>query len=159
MEESSTSAEMNYMKGDEGAFFDTNILAYAFDESDEKRRTPCEKLVRAGFEGEANCYVSNQALSELYVVLTRHVGRPLSKEKATLIVYGLIDSSKWSKVNYTHLTVKRALEDQKTISAPFWDILIAETMRDAGVRTLYTENEKDFRKIPWIHVKNPLKVQ
>ena len=29
-------------------------------------------------------------------------------------------------------------------------------MREARVTTLYTENEKDFRKIPWIEVKNPL---
>src|SRR5208283_5667218 len=138
------------MKGDEGAFFDTNILAYAFDESDENRRRPCEKLVRSGFQGDASCYVSNQVLSELYVVITRHVRRPLSKEKARTIVCGFVDSSKWKKINYNHLTVKRTLEDMKLINISFWDILIAETMRDAGVTTIYTENERDFGKIPWV---------
>ena len=144
------------MKGDEGIFFDTNILAYAFDESDEKRRAPCEKLVRSGFQGEANCYVSNQVLSELYVVLTRRVGKLLSREKAATIVSGLIDSPKWNKIDYSHLTVKRALDDLRTINSSFWDILIAETMRDAGVTRIYTENEKDFTKFPWIHVENPI---
>jgi predicted nucleic acid-binding protein len=38
---------------------------------------------------------------------------------------------------------------------PFWDIMIAETMKEAGVRDLYTENEKDFLEIPWIRVVNP----
>ena len=137
-------------------FFDTNVLAYAFDESDEKRKKPCEKLVKAGFQGDAICYISNQVLGELFIVLTRHVTKPLSKEKASLIVRGLTDSTKWNKINYTHLTVKRVSDDLQTINTPFWDILISETMREAGVKTLYTENEKDFRKIPWIQVRNPM---
>ena len=85
------------MKGDVPAFLDTNILAYAFDESDAERKERCEKLVRAGFEGDAHFYVSNQVLSELFVVLTRHAKRPLSREKAGVIVGGLLDSSKWTK--------------------------------------------------------------
>jgi predicted nucleic acid-binding protein len=148
---------MNYMKGKEIAFVDTNILAYAFDESDEKLRGPCASLVRDGFQGDAEYYISNQVLSELFVVLTKYVGRPLSKERATLVVSGFIDSSRWRKLNYSHLTVKRAMLDLQTINSSFWDMLIAETVRDAGIRTVYTENEKDFRKIPWIQVKNPLK--
>jgi len=144
------------MKGKETTFVDTNILAYAFDESDEERRASCADVVRAGFQGEAEYYISNQVLSELFVVLTRHVGKPISKERAALIVSCFIDSSRWKKVNYTHLTVKRALQDLENINTSFWDILIAETARDAGVRLFLTENEKDFRKISWIHVKNPL---
>lgn len=137
-------------------FFDTNVLAYAFDESDEKRRKSCADLVRAGFQGEIGCCVSNQILSELFVVLTKHIGKPLPREKASVIVNGLIDSSKWTKINYTDLTVRRALEDLQNINTSFWNILIAETMREVGVRTLYTENVRDFKNIPWIEIKNPL---
>lgn len=144
------------MKGDGAAFIDTNILAYAFDESDEKRRRPCVEIVRAGFQGETTYYLSNQVLSELFVVLTKHVGKPLSKEKAAVIVSGFADSSKWRKLNYTHLTIKRAMQDLQTISTSFWDILIAETMRETGIKRVYTENEKDFAKIPWIQIENPL---
>ena len=147
---------MNSMKGSEEAFFDTNILAYAFDESDERRKEKCEAVVRAGFQGDNVCHVSNQILGELFVVLTRHARRPLSKEKAAVIVNGFVDSSKWIKINYTHLTVKRALLDLENINTSFWDLLIAETMRDAKVRTIYTKNERDFGKIPWVRVVNPL---
>ena len=147
---------MNCMKDNEIGFVDTNILAYAFDESDEKRRGPCESLVKAGFQGDAEYYISNQVLSELFVVLTKYVGKPLSKERAAVVVSGF-DSSRWRKLNYTHLTVKRAMQDLQTINASFWDMLIAETARDGGIRTVYTENEKDFKKIPWIQIKNPLK--
>jgi predicted nucleic acid-binding protein len=139
------------------SFFDTNILAYAFDESDERRRKPCADLVRAGFQGEIDCCVSNQILSELFVALTRHIGKPLPREKASVIVGGFIDSPKWTKTNYTHLTVKRAFEDLQSIgSGSFWNLLIAETMKEAGVRTLYTENVRDFKNITWIDVNNPV---
>ena len=47
--------------------------------------------------------------------------------------------------------------DDGTINASFWDVLIAVTMRDSGVTRLYTENETDFRKIPWVEVLNPLR--
>ena len=96
-------------------------------------------------------------LGELFVVLTKRVGKPLPKEKASTIVLALADSSKWNEINYTHLTVKCALEDMRAINASFWEILIAETMRDAGVTKIYTENEKDFKKIPWIRIENPIK--
>jgi len=33
--------------------------------------------------------------------------------------------------------------------------MIAEMTKEAGVKTLYPENEKDFRKIPWVKVVNP----
>ena len=147
------------MKGstsEQAIFLDTNILAYAFDESEPRRKVKCEAVVRAGFLGDNMCHVSNHVLSELFVVLTRHARRPLSKEKAAVIVNGFVDSSKWIKVNYTHLTVKRALYDLENINTPFWDLLIAETMRDAKVRTIYTENERDFAKIPWVRAVNPL---
>ncbi len=142
-------------EGDKRAVLDTNILAYAYDKSDPKRRKICERLVRSGFEGESPYCVSSQVLGELYVVLTRNVAKPLPKEEASLIVDAFVDSPKWGKLNYSHLTVKHALEDLRTINTSFWDIMIAETMKEAGVGTLYTENEKDFRKIPWVKVVNP----
>jgi len=138
-------------------FFDTNIIAYAFDRSDEKKREPCQRLVRLGFQGDLSACISNQVLGELFLVLTKKVGRPLSKKVAGTIVRGFIDSPRWKKLNYTHLTVGRALADARTINAFFWDALIAATMRDSGATRLYTENEADFRKIPWVDVLNPLR--
>jgi predicted nucleic acid-binding protein len=142
---------------DQGTFFDANILAYAFDDSEASRREKCTSLVRSGFQGDAVCLVSNQVLSELFVVLTKHAKKPLPKEKAGIIVNGFVDSSKWIKINYTHLTVKRALIDLEAMNVPFWDLLIAETMREARIRTIYTENERDFAKIPWVEVVNPIR--
>ena len=137
-------------------FVDTNILAYAFDQSEKKKRKICEKLVRDTFQGESNSYLSGQVLGELFVVLTKKVANPLSKEKASTIVSGFINSSRWKKINYDHTTVRRALIDAETINISFWDLLIAETMKDAGVNVLLTENIKDFDKVRWIKTINPI---
>ena len=73
-------------------FFDTNVIAYAFDRSDERKRQRCQRLVRLGFEGDLSSCLSNQVLGELFQVLTKKVGRPLSKKVAGTIVRGFIDS-------------------------------------------------------------------
>ena len=138
-------------------FFDTNVIAYAFDRSDERKRQPCQRLVRLGFQDDLSSCISNQVLGELFLFLTKKVVRPLTRKVAGTIVRGFIDSPRWKKLNYSHLTVRRALEDAGTINASFWDLLISETMRESGVTRLYTENETDFRKIPWVEVLNPLR--
>ena len=178
MVESNTNVEMSFMSDDDESvgiadegensdaasatssiFVDTNILAYAYDRSEKRKHGICQKLVRDAFEGESttNLCLSNQILGELFVVLTGKVARPLTKEHASTIVRGYIDSPKWKKVNYDHSTVRRVLDDKATIrNTPFWDLLIAETMKDAGVDTLYTENTKDFQRVPWVKAINPV---
>ena len=37
----------------------------------------------------------------------------------------------------------------------FWDTLIVATMLEAGVSTIYTENEKDFSSFEMIKTINP----
>ncbi len=137
-------------------FVDTNILAYAYDQSEKRKRRICSELVRTAFEGESNAYVSNQILGELFLVLTKKVAKPLSKEKASTIVRGLIDSQKWKKVTYDHSTIRKVLDDVHNLNVPFWDLLIAETMKDTGVTLLYTKNTKDFSEIPWVSAVNPV---
>ena len=99
---------------------------------------------------------SPTGIGELFQSLDEEGGEAVVKVAGT-IVRGFIDSPRWKKLNHSHLTVRRALDDVGTISASFWDVLIAETMRDSGVTRLYTENETDFRKIPWVEVLNPLR--
>ncbi len=111
-EESSTNTGMSYMSGetnDDIPFFvDTNILAYAYDQSEKKKRKICGKIVRAAFQGESNSYLSNQILGELFIVLTNKVAKPFSKEKACAVLRGFIDSPKWNKANYDHTTIRRS---------------------------------------------------
>jgi predicted nucleic acid-binding protein len=142
----------------EKAMFDTNILVYAYDVSDPEKREKCKRLVEEVFSGERLGVVSNQILGELFVVLTEEIRNPLSAEEAGLIVDGIIESKNWAKVNYNSETVKRAIETSKKLNIHFWDTVIGETMLENNIFVIFTENEKDFNKIPKIKVINPLKV-
>ncbi|MDG7008030.1 MAG: hypothetical protein JRN06_07275 [Nitrososphaerota archaeon] len=136
-------------------FFDTNIIAYAFDRSERAKRLVCKELVDMVFSGESPGALSNQVLAELFVVLTQKVGKAVSKAKAGAIVRGLLDSSTWSKLDCDSGTVARAAADSATMPNHFWVLLIAETMRDGGVGRIYTENVSDFQGVPWIEAVNP----
>ena len=140
----------------DSVFVDTNILAYAFDTSDPAKRQVCKKLVGDAFRGTAVCAVSNQVLAELFVVLTQKIAKPLSRAEAGTIVKGFADSQAWTKLTYDSETVSRASATAAGAPNQFWDLLIAETMREGGVRRIFTENVRDFREMAWIEAVNPL---
>ncbi len=137
--------------------FDTTVLVYAFDESYPRERAVCKRLVNSVFLGEAKGVITNQILGELFTVLTQKIEKPLNTDDAELIVTSLIESEKWVKANYDHKTVKAAIMAVKLSKTSFWDTLIAETMKQNGIAKIYTENEKDFERIPGIEPINPLK--
>lgn len=137
--------------------FDTTTLAYAYDESYPKERGICKNLVDKVFNGELAGVVTNQILGELFNVLTSKIEKPVDAERAEIIVKSLIESAQWEKINYTYETVEKAINTLKTSKSHFWDTVIAETMKENGIVKIYTENEKDFKKIPGIVVINPLK--
>jgi predicted nucleic acid-binding protein len=130
---------------------------YAYDESEKEKRQIAEKLVESVFSGEAKGVISNQVLSELFYVLTEKINRTLSKEVAAKITRKYVLSDKWEKLDYTSLTALNAALSSSYYNTPFWDALIAETMKENEIAQILTENEKDFKAIPGIKVINPFK--
>ncbi|MBI5553956.1 MAG: PIN domain-containing protein, partial [Candidatus Diapherotrites archaeon] len=90
-------------------FLDTNILVYAFDQSDESKYGVAKRIVSDIMEGKRKGVISNQILGELFTVLTSKVRAPLSRETAQSILNGLIDSPHWRKIKYSVQTVQRAV--------------------------------------------------
>jgi len=140
---------------DEIILMDTNLLVYAYDTFDRKKHDKCKTLVEDTFKGERRLAVSNQILSEMFYVLTQKLKNPLSLDDAYAIVFGIIDSANWIKINYSHETVKKALMIVKNQNASFWDSLIVATALENGITKIYTENTKDF-KMPDAQAINPL---
>lgn len=138
-------------------FFDTNILVYAYDVSEIEKQKKCASLMEKVFEGKTIGIVSNQVLGELFKGLTENIEMPLSLENAELIIKDIIQSDRWVKINYDAETIKKAIVTVKSFKVPFWDALIAETIKENGINKICTENEKDFKKISGIKVVNPLK--
>lgn len=138
-------------------FFDTTILVYAHDEFEPKKRQICKELSDEVFEGRKIGIVSNQVLAELFSVLTTKMRKPIDAGIAEKIVQNFIESENWIKINYDEKTVKVAMFTSRNNNTTFWDSLIAETMKENGITKIYTENEKDFKKISGIRIINPLK--
>jgi predicted nucleic acid-binding protein len=80
-------------------------------------------------------------------------------DRAGEIVREILDSPKWRVLDRRNETVTRAIGLVKCQRVPFWDALIAACMLEHGVRTIVTENERDFKRIPGITVVNPFKAR
>ncbi len=138
-------------------FIDTSVLVYAFDKSEQAKHETASKLVRDMFERGEKGAISAQVLLELYNVLTRSISDPLSPADASSIVYKFFEAAGWIKLDYNTLIARRAVTIAAERKTKIWDTLIAETMKENGIDTIITENEKDFKKIPGIKVINPFK--
>ena len=136
---------------------DTNILIYAYDESEPGKREKCKKIVEKLLSGETKAVVSSQILAEFYNALTRKIENPVENEKALTIVQSFIRAENIIKIDYCFKTVEKAIKKSINCNAHFWDALIAETMLENQVFTIFTENEKDFSKIKQIRVINPVR--
>ncbi|MBS3098958.1 PIN domain-containing protein [Candidatus Pacearchaeota archaeon] len=136
-------------------FFDTNILVYAYDFSENEKREKCWKIIKSVFEGEKEGYISNQILAELFYVLTKNMRKQVPIDDINDILLSLLDSHNWKKINYNHLTIKRAMHLSEKYKMHFWDALICATMLENNIFSIYTENEKDFKKIPGLKAINP----
>ena len=141
---------------DELALIDTNILIYAYDESEPEKKAKCKEIVERILTGKARAAVSNQVLAELYNGLTGKIEFPLKKEDAFIIVESFLKSGNMIKINYDSQTVAKAIAASIKYKMHFWDALIAATMLENQLFKIFTENEKDFGKIEHIKAINPL---
>ena len=135
---------------------DTSILVYAYNKSEKEKRGRCINLIKSIFNNEREAFITNQILAELFSVLALKIEKPIPTEKADLIIDSIIKSNNWNKINYTHITIKKAIDLLKSFKIPFWDSLIVATMLENDIFCIYTENTKDFKKVPRLKVINPL---
>lgn len=142
---------------DDLEFFDTNVIAYAFDVNEHKKRQIAAQLLLEVSREKRKGVISNQILFELFLILTRKLKKPLTKIEAINMVLGFIKSDQWRKVDYSHRTIEYALDLVHKHNTSFVDAVIASTALENGVTKIYTENEKDFKKISGIKVINPFR--
>ncbi len=135
---------------------DSNIIAYAYDDSEPKKRDRCLEIIRGVFNNQREGYVTNQILGELFYTLTKNFRQPVSIENAQLIVSSIIKSESWKKINYNCETVDKAIDLIKKFNVPFWDALIAATMIENNVFSIYTENVNHFKRVTMLKAINPL---
>ncbi len=142
----------------EDRLLDTNVLVYAYDASETRRREIAKGLVDDVWSAGGGV-VTLQNLSEFFFAVTRKVQKPVPVVDAKTIVSDILRSSRWVVIDRNAGTVVKAMDIVETTRAPFWDVLIGACMLEHGIKVIVTENEKDFKGIPGITVVNPFRTR
>lgn len=130
---------------------DTNILIYAVQKYDSKHIKAVDVIDQLSAKSEI--VLSIQNIVEFSRVLTEKSKPPLDQEIVIQHIYQFLAFSELIK--YSENEVIRALSISKDYEIHFFDALIVATMQENGISDILTENTRDFKKIPWLNVKNP----
>lgn len=127
------------------AFFDTNVLIYAFS-TDVRKAAAAQVLLAAGGR------TSVQVFNEFANVCRRKLGLEWKEIDARIAALSaLIDPP--SPLTLQIHDGARALARDAGLS--FYDALIVEAARQAGVETLYSEDMQNGRRFDRLVIRNP----
>ncbi|MGF1545707.1 MAG: PIN domain-containing protein [Thiotrichales bacterium] len=136
------------------AFFDTNVLVYAFDKSEPEKQAVAKSLIRQ-FGGDGQLVVSTQVLQELYVTLSKMGKQTFSAEDAGEIVN---DFAEFTLVQVDKTMIASAMKRHQGKAFSFWDSLIVEAALQANCQLLFSEDMQDGRQLGALLLQNPFKV-
>jgi len=126
------------------AFFDTNVLVYAFLDT-AKRRRALEVLSLGGL-------ISAQVLNEFTQVARNKRQRSWAEIEAAVIVIRMQFPDVAPLTAETHAAGLALARDH---GQSFYDALIVATALEAGCDTLYSEDLQDGRRFPGLVIVNP----
>jgi predicted nucleic acid-binding protein len=134
------------------AFLDTNILVYAVDEAEPRKRDAARRLLGANDHEFA---LSTQVLGEFYVVATRRLAAPVAEDVAAAAIDLL---SRLPTVSVDPALVRDAIELSRSAQVSYWDGLILAAAARGGCRRLLTEDLNDGQTIGSVRIENPFLV-
>ncbi|MBI2148587.1 PIN domain-containing protein [Candidatus Woesearchaeota archaeon] len=133
---------------------DTNILIYAYDNSDLKKHNISKQIIKEATE-KNEAILSIQNLVEFSRVLSEKAKIPVPYNEVRRIITNL--ELLFEIIQYNTKTIAEALDISSHYKLHFFDALITATMEENFISEIITENEKDFEKISNIKVINPFK--
>lgn len=136
------------------ALIDTNILCYALDAGEPEKRAVAAELLSQCWRSEITLSVSVQNLAEFSVVMREKVQYPVPEAVVTRFIRDIVSFDGWTVIGYDPGTIMDAVGIREMYSLHFWDALLAATMKQHTIGTIYT-GDSHFNKIPWITVINP----
>jgi len=129
------------------AFFDTNVLIYAFAQNDP-RSEEAEALLAGGG------LVSVQILNEFVAVAVRKLGMPWDDVLEALAAIRTLCPSPLPLTIDTH---ESALRIAKQFGYRIYDSLVVAAALDGRCDTLYSEDMHDGQVIGGLTIRNPFK--
>ncbi|HXB02250.1 MAG TPA: PIN domain-containing protein [Opitutaceae bacterium] len=132
-------------------FIDTNVLVYAQDSGQLRKRARSraliEELVHSG-----DGVISTQVLQEFYVASTRKLGVAPLAAKAVLKTFAAFET-----VQVSPELIQEAVDCSILNELSFWDALIIAAASAAGCGVLYSEDLNTGQTILGVKVENPFK--
>ncbi len=135
-------------------FFDTNVLVYAFDQSEPEKSIIARQLI-AEFGTDGNLVLSTQVLQEFYVVVTKVGKVMLTLEQAEDIVN---DFAEFPLIQVDRLMISLAMKRHQSKIFSFWDSLIVEAALKSGCSQLLSEDMQDGLLIDSLTIRNPFSI-
>ena len=129
-------------------FIDTNILIYLEDNDNAIKHSIAINTIKEVAEASEGV-ISNQILAEFSNQMERTMR--VNEINERIADY----QNSFQILIYSVNEIKVANELFEDYKIHFFDALIAATMKNNNVNTIITENENEFKKIPWISVINP----
>lgn len=131
------------------AFFDTNVVLYADDDSAPAKQSRAISLI-AKHQRRNALVISLQVLQEYYAAATRelHVDPAVAQQKVEIPARARI-------VRFEAKDVIAAIELHRLSRISFWDAMIVHAARMADVAVLYSEDLHHGSVVGRVRVENP----
>jgi toxin-antitoxin system PIN domain toxin len=141
------------MGGAESSLVDANILVYAASPTAVQHRAS-----RALLESELRLCVASQVFAEFYAVVTnpRRVTVPFTPTEARAFINELAQRMEILPVSAAVVNRWTELAERHSVNgANVFDLQLAATMIESGVRRIYTYNRADFEALTELDVLTP----
>lgn len=132
-------------------FVDSNVLVYRHDQDEPERRDRANAVLSALWRMRSG-RLSDQVLSEFYVVATRKLARPVPTRIARAEVRQL---STWNPIPATLEVRETAWSIEDRFGLSWWDALIVAAAKEARCAVLLTEDLQDGLDVDGLRVVNP----
>jgi predicted nucleic acid-binding protein len=137
-----------------GEFIDTNIFVYLFDETDDRKRSTAEGLIRTALQTRT-ARISHQVVQETLNVVTRKLPSPMTIADAQRFLEQVL-APLW-QVMPNLAIYRRGLNIQARYGFSFYDALIVAAALESGCTRLYSEELQHGQQIEGLTIENPFK--
>ena len=137
-------------------FLDSNIFIYAFDETDDRKRTIAKDLVLQSLRA-ASGVISYQVVQEVLNVLTTKIARPVRHEDSLRYFRSTLQPM-WSVYPSGELFV-RGLEIRTRYGYGFYDSMILSAAVEGGCSVVYSEDLQHGQVVETVRIVDPFRAE
>ena len=133
------------------SFVDTNILIRLIVKDNDLKRKACEKLLERSKQKEVILYILPIAILEVVWVLEKYY--KLEKKVIREVVEAILNTPEFKCE--MEKVFKKAIETYEEKNVKFADAVMGYWGLEKGLSTVFTYDEKDYKRIEGLEVRKP----